>query len=65
MDGTKVFINPAVLEKIEAGRPEYVSRIAWVNQMLEQAAEDRLQKLQAARDWLARAKPPCAGEVNG
>lgn len=38
MDGTKVFINPEVLEKIEAVRPAYMSRIAWVNQVLDREA---------------------------
>lgn len=64
-DGLKVHVDAQVLQRIDAVRPNYISRTAWINQALDQAAEDRRKKVQAARDWLAQTEPPCAGEVNG
>ena len=37
LDGAKVFIDSTVLTKAEALKPPYLSRTAWVNQLIEQA----------------------------
>jgi len=38
MDGLKVFIDGTVLEKVDAVRPGYISRTAWINQVLDREA---------------------------
>ena len=37
MDGCKVFIDSTVLIKAESLKPPYMSRTAWINQLIEQA----------------------------
>ena len=34
-EGAKVFIDPVILEKVEAAAPSYMTRTAWVNQLLD------------------------------
>jgi len=36
-EGAKVFIDPVILEKVEAVAPSYMTRTAWVNQLLDMA----------------------------
>ena len=36
-EGAKVFIDPVILEKVEAAAPSYMTRTAWVNQLLDMA----------------------------
>jgi hypothetical protein len=35
MDGTRVFIDPTILEKVEATRPPSLSQTGWVNYLLD------------------------------
>jgi hypothetical protein len=35
MDGTRVFIDPTILEKVEATRPATLSQTGWVNYLLD------------------------------
>lgn len=37
LDGCKVFIDSTVLNKAESLKPPYMSRTAWINQLVEQA----------------------------
>ena len=37
LDGCKVFIDSTVLNKAESLKPPYMSRTAWINQLIEQA----------------------------
>jgi hypothetical protein len=38
LDGTKVLIDSAVLEKLDAHLPRYMTRTAWINHLLDRAA---------------------------
>jgi hypothetical protein len=64
-EGLKVHIDAKVLERIDAVRPAYISRTAWINQALDNAAEDRRQKLESARDFLARTSFKCKEASDG
>ena len=37
LDVTKVFIDSTVLSKAESLKPPYLSRTAWINQLIDQA----------------------------
>ena len=37
LDGAKVFIDSLVLTKAESLKPPYMSRTAWINQLIDQA----------------------------
>lgn len=37
LDGAKVFIDSVVLTKAENLKPPYMSRTAWINQLIDQA----------------------------
>jgi len=37
MDGAKVLIDSAVLERVDATQPPYLSRTSWVNHLLDRA----------------------------
>jgi hypothetical protein len=47
-EGLKVHVDAKVLERIDAVRPAYISRTAWINQALDQAAQESWLKQIAA-----------------